>query len=90
MKLYEFKPPAICYVDFAGKRIALIEENLSIERAKAFMEKYFSDNFCLSGPHTCLVRMYDGKLGPQKSIRFSGSPEDLYNKFIRSLGGDPR
>ncbi len=90
MKIYEFKPPAICYVDFAGKRVALIEDNLSIERAKAFMEKFFKDNFCLSGPHTCLVRMYDGKLGPQKSIRFSGDPETLFNKFIQRMGADPR
>lgn len=85
MKIYEFNPPAICYVDFAGQRIALIEENISIERAKAFMEKFFKDNFCLSGPHTCLVRMYDGKLGPQKSIRFSGDPETLFNKFITGM-----
>ncbi len=85
MRLYEFKPTPVAYVDFAGKRVALIEDNLSIERAKAFMEKFFKDNFCLSGPHTCLVRMYDGKLGPQKSIRFSGDPETLFNKFIAGM-----
>jgi hypothetical protein len=91
MKIYSYDPPAIAYVNFGkGLDTAIFEENLTIERAKAFMEKFFKDHFCLSGPHVCLVRLYKYKLGEQRSIRFSGSPEDLFNKFISSLGGDPR